>query len=100
MPTLPRLLSAAALLAALSLAACKQGEGERCQVNDDCESGLVCVERTGTCGTSNIAPEVDAGPVDAEVPDATLADAATPDAALPDAALPDAALPDASPNAQ
>ncbi len=28
--------------ALLVLGACKQGVGDRCEVNDDCESGLVC----------------------------------------------------------
>lgn len=30
------------LSVALCLSGCKQGEGERCQINDDCATGLVC----------------------------------------------------------
>jgi hypothetical protein len=76
------------LIAILSVAACKQGEGERCQVEADCESGLVCNQSTMTCQASlsgvdgNLSPDanVDAGtdPVDAAV-DATV-DASPPDA--------------------
>jgi hypothetical protein len=67
--------------------ACKQGEGERCQVQADCEAGLVCNQSTMTCQSSssgvdgNLAPDaaVDAGPIDADLPDASV------DADLPDA---------------
>lgn len=58
----------------VTVAACKQGQGDRCQTNDDCESGLVCNQAKGTCQSTsggdldaNRAP--DAGPADA-VPDA------------------------------
>lgn len=80
----------------LSTAACKQGEGDACQVTSDCEDGLSCVAVTSTCekpgstaGTPDAAPSgPDATPVvvDAAVPDA-MADAdVTPDADLtPDA---------------
>lgn len=49
----------------VALAACKQGEGERCQVTSDCEEPLICniasQECQGTSGTS-----IDANlPVDA-----------------------------------
>jgi hypothetical protein len=30
------------VFAIVLLGACKQGVGDRCEVNDDCESGLVC----------------------------------------------------------
>lgn len=56
--------------AALVLAGCKQGEGERCQVDDDCESPLVCNTSTDTCQTSPGGPTVDAAidaPLDAEI---------------------------------
>ena len=33
--------------AALSLSACKQGLNDRCQVNSDCEDGLICVLPVG-----------------------------------------------------
>ncbi|HRC58514.1 MAG: hypothetical protein IPI49_27460 [Myxococcales bacterium] len=49
-------------LAALGLAfsACDQGVGERCQVQSDCEDGLVCNKATGQC--QNRADAIDAGP--------------------------------------
>jgi hypothetical protein len=60
----------AALLALLSLgifAACKQGEGERCQVNADCDDGLTCNQGTDppSCQSANAN-----NPIDATVPDA------------------------------
>ncbi|HTR56315.1 MAG TPA: hypothetical protein VMJ10_36830 [Kofleriaceae bacterium] len=61
------------VLAAAALAACKQGKGDRCQVNSDCADGLVCKAATGTCDSSTetgidaaIPPQVDAA-VDAKV---------------------------------
>ena len=80
-----RLIAACALL---GLVACTQGEGESCQVDDDCEDGLECtsdgrdIER-GVCveeGTPTDMP-MDAGddnPLDAEP---------RPPAEEPDAAL-------------
>lgn len=70
----------------LALAGCKQGEGEYCQIDDDCAGGLVCAPLTDTCEQSAgpgidggiDAPPIDAPPIDAEEPDAE------PDAA-PDA---------------
>ena len=32
---------------------CKQGEGDRCQVNEDCASGLVCNRATQSCAKTN-----------------------------------------------
>ena len=32
--------------------ACTQGEGGRCQINDDCDEGLVCNQVTNTCQTT------------------------------------------------
>ena len=65
------------LLAATGvLAACKQGEGDRCQVQGDCEDGLVCNRSTNSCQEvaggfdGQIAPDaaVDGGPpIDAAV---------------------------------
>lgn len=60
----------------LFLVSCKQGEGEYCQINADCEDGLVCAQITDTCEKSATAP-MDAGP-DAEIPDAEPVDAAPP----------------------
>jgi hypothetical protein len=79
--TLVVVLFAAAVTA--GVASCKQGEGERCQVKSDCDSGLVCNQATGTCQTtgSNVDGEIspdarlDAGPEDAAV-DADTTDAA------------------------
>jgi hypothetical protein len=71
------LLAPAAVLA-LSLASmqgCKQAEGEKCQVDSDCDTSVdVCNEGTGLCQPKNAAQDaapivpdakVDAGPVDA-----------------------------------
>jgi hypothetical protein len=64
-----------AVLAAVSYVGCKQGDGDRCQVNEDCESG-VCNKAKGTCASSGSATtEIDAP----TVPDGPPADAA-PDA--------------------
>lgn len=44
----------------VGLAGCKQGEGERCQVNSDCQDDLICVlpvggtpQSGGLCATVN-----------------------------------------------
>ncbi|MBA3819142.1 MAG: hypothetical protein H0X17_09645, partial [Deltaproteobacteria bacterium] len=61
------------VLAPLALVAgCKQKAGERCQVADDCEDGLVCAQATETCATSaggdiDALPPIDA-PADSPVP--------------------------------
>lgn len=48
MSRLLRLTAVVALTAPLCLAAgCKQGVGERCQVQSDCASGLLCVLPAG-----------------------------------------------------
>jgi hypothetical protein len=78
-----------ALLLLLSLAACKQGLGDRCQVNSDCVSGLVCSAATGTCTDQT------SGGIDAQVPDAKAIDAPKLDAAKLDADKMDAAKMDA-----
>jgi len=62
-------------LLAVSLASCKQGEGEVCQIDDDCESGLECNAGTMRCQSpgadrADASPRVDAGPPDAGTPDA------------------------------
>ncbi|HET9625181.1 MAG TPA: hypothetical protein VFP84_27625 [Kofleriaceae bacterium] len=57
-------------------AGCKQGEGERCQVDDDCASGLICNQAQQLC----TAPGKSGG-IDATVPlpmDAPTVDAPTP----------------------
>ena len=48
MTRLPRLALLFALAAPLSLAAgCQQGVGDRCQVQSDCQDGLICVLQAG-----------------------------------------------------
>lgn len=83
-------------------AGCKQGEGERCQIDNDCEQGLTCNAATQECQVpgsfipdaapedDDDAPAADAATVDAPPVDAPSVDAAPPDAATPDAAPPDA----------
>jgi len=77
----PLWLAAALLAVALpmvgAVASCKQGEGQRCQVQSDCEDGLQCNVGEGVCRTV-ITGDVDALPP----PDAPPADAAidAPDA--------------------
>ena len=49
-------------LAFLALTGCKQGEGEICQVNNDCQAGLTCNSITGLCQSDNpVTPDPDAG---------------------------------------
>jgi hypothetical protein len=55
---------------------CKQGEGDRCQVDDDCASGLVCNRATQSCAKTN-GGGIDANilgnpPIDAPEIDATV----------------------------
>jgi hypothetical protein len=64
---------------AAPLAACKQGEGGVCQVNDDCEDGLTCNAGTKRCQSPG-SVAFDASFPDAHTPDARPADAGMPDA--------------------
>lgn len=72
-------------LAILSLslaatAACKQGPGDRCQVDADCEDGLTCSQADPkTCGDQS-----NTEPLDASLPEAGAPADAAPDA-TPDA---------------
>src|SRR6187549_1362157 len=88
----PRLWSPAALLfLALSFTGCKQGDGERCQLDDDCATGHCVLQpgrspaQGGTCGsatgttTSDLAMIV-VGPDLAAAPDLAM-QAAGPDLA-------------------
>jgi hypothetical protein len=50
---------------------CKQGEGERCQVQDDCEEGLQCNVGEGVCRAMS------SGDIDAELPPDILLDDAS-----------------------
>ena len=72
-------------LLVLAFWSCKQGEGEVCQIDDDCETGLECNAGTMRCQSpgadrSDASPRADAGPEDAGSPDAAVFDAAVFDA--------------------
>lgn len=65
------------LLMSLALvAACKQGKGERCQVEADCDDGLTCDHSKMVCedrATSGIDATVPPdAPTDAYVPDSPV----------------------------
>jgi hypothetical protein len=71
MTRLLRLTAVFALLAPLVLAAgCKQGLGDRCQVQSDCDDGLLCVlpagatpQAGGFCQSANgVGPDMTATP--------------------------------------
>lgn len=52
-----------ALSSALGLAGCKQGAGDRCELDTDCEDGLLCDGITMTCQQPGQGGQVpDAGP--------------------------------------
>ena len=76
-------------LALAAAAGCKQGEGDRCQIDSDCESGLTCSTNgkcTGAVHPADAAPRIDSpAPPDASNIDAAPIDAGPPDAAPPDA---------------
>ena len=60
------------------LAACKQGEGERCQVMEDCEDGLICNMAEQICSKTNTGMVDAPPPPDAAIdapPDSPSADA-------------------------
>ena len=86
---------AALVLTLPLLVGCKQSKGERCQIDDDCESGLICSQSEKICVDTSVAPVADSAPP-------ALADAmwdAHFDSAVsvPDASPPDAPTPDAGP---
>ena len=58
-----------ALAAVGIIASCKQSEGERCQVDADCEDGLVCAQATQTCADNDTSAGIDAL-VPTDAPDA------------------------------
>ena len=70
MKRLVRACSLALVSTLVTFAACKQQQGDRCQVDDDCESGLVCNKAKNTCQSTT------GGDLDAAVIDAAPADAA------------------------
>ncbi|NVB80048.1 MAG: hypothetical protein HOV81_16765 [Kofleriaceae bacterium] len=51
------------VLLCLVLAACKSSLGENCQVNEDCDSNLICSASTNTCQNPGGANPIDASPV-------------------------------------
>ena len=71
MRTLLKSLAVSGLLA-LSLVGCKQGEGDVCQITEDCEDGLECNAGTRRCQEPGTVAPPDAAPpsVDAATPDA------------------------------
>lgn len=80
MKRLLAITAALALAGASLVAACKQGEGDRCQVDADCDDGLICNQATQSCAKTS------GGGIDADVPDPPMPDAALPDAPI-DAAI-------------
>lgn len=83
------------LLAVAGATGCKQGEGDVCQIDDDCGDGLECNAGTQRCQqpggrVADAAPRIDAPPAADAAPESD-APAAEPDAApAPDAGDPDA----------
>ncbi|HWU89894.1 MAG TPA: hypothetical protein VN253_21680 [Kofleriaceae bacterium] len=59
------------LLGLGAIASCKQGEGERCQVQADCEDGLTCNEAEKICrGSAKNSQDIDAPLAPDAAPDA------------------------------
>jgi hypothetical protein len=52
------------LLVLVGIGSCKQGEGQRCQIQDDCEEGLLCNVGEGVCRAASSEA------IDAELPEA------------------------------
>ena len=44
-----RLVIALLVAATVIVVACKQGKGDRCQIDDDCSPPLLCNKATNTC---------------------------------------------------
>jgi hypothetical protein len=63
---IPVLFVTTVLVIAGGVASCKQGEGDRCQVNSDCDTNLICNQATQTCATTS------GGGIDATVIDAPI----------------------------
>jgi hypothetical protein len=65
MRRIPGFLACLAVSSVVLLAtSCGEGPGGRCQVNDDCESGLICCQvnqGNGQCGSSCLVGGGDAG---------------------------------------
>lgn len=85
-------LTGAALALFISAGGCKQGDGERCQIDSDCDDTLVCClvddqPTKGICKTEARCQKqsTDSGPLDGGQGDAITVDTAITDtAATPD----------------
>jgi hypothetical protein len=79
------LLAGLCLGGALMVTGCKQAENDRCEVDNDCETGLTCVRSAmrddGVCKSMGDAGVVVAPPLPDAGPD-TLADGSPADAAV------------------
>lgn len=64
-----RLLCLLAALGGVMYVGCKEGEGDRCQIDGDCKSGS-CNKAEGICSTSNTTSTDANLPPDAPPPDA------------------------------
>lgn len=107
------------LLLAVGGAGCKQAEGERCQIDSDCDDGLICCDESGSggickpkskCGQTptdagtdgTVTPEAgtkeagtpDTGAKEAGTKEAGTKEAGTPDTGTPDTGTPDTGTPD------
>lgn len=73
MPVFLRTIAIACLIAAGTAGGvgCKQGEGDVCQINDDCEDDLECNAGTRRCQRPGTVTPADAAVPDAPVPDAS-----------------------------
>ncbi len=83
-------------LCLVAFGGCKQGVGERCEIDSDCEDGLTCSESKHECTGSGEA--TDAGFIDAQFGDARPDDAEVIDGppGSPDADTTDADTTDVS----
>jgi len=81
------LKSLSLVVLALGLFGCKQGEGEVCQINDDCQEGLECnagtrrCQKPGTVGTPDAS--IDEPDAAADEPDAAINTAASQELDVP-----------------
>jgi len=71
---------AVASLSLLLLSGCKQGVGERCQVQSDCADGLLCVLPAGGTPQSGGSCQMSGAVVDMS----STGDMAVPDMSMPD----------------
>jgi hypothetical protein len=102
-----------AITITLLLVGCKQAEGDRCQLDSDCDDGLICCYFTtktvkeGIClpqSKCDLTPESDGGQEDSAVdgpeqdsesqPDTVSPDTVAPDTVAPDTVAPDTVSPD------